>query len=185
MLLKWIKVLLVVSLAALTSSIMLRYLNITSAAFSIGINFALMFWFTLLEAQLKPQLNSSYFKAYPFEKQGKLYQLVGIEWYRAILIKSGWEKIRQHQTPIKKSLPDFQAYERSSRVAEVGHLVIGSLVLILTGYVVVAYSTQAALWLILSNLFLNVYPIFLQRYTRPRLQRMIGKFKTMVVSSTV
>ncbi|MFC5411901.1 hypothetical protein ACFPMF_21435 [Larkinella bovis] len=183
MLLKWVKVLLIVCLATLTISLMLRYLDVTSVAFSIGVNFALMFWFTLLESQLKPTLNASYFNAYPFEKQGKLYRMLGIEWYRAILIKSGWEKIRQQQTPIKKSLADFQAYERASRVAEVGHLVIGTIVFLLAGYVVLAYSALDALGLIVSNLFLNVYPILLQRYTRPRLQRVIEKLRTVYTGS--
>jgi hypothetical protein len=183
MLLKWVKVLLVVGLASLTISLMLFRLDVTSAAFSLGVNFGLMFWFTIVESQLRPTLNSSYFNAYPFEKQGKFYQLLGIEWYRVILIKSGWEKIRQKQTPISKDLAAFQAYERASRVAEVGHLVIGSIVLLLTGYVLLAYSIRGALWLILSNLILNAYPILLQRYTRPRLRRILDRLRTVKTNS--
>lgn len=183
MLFKWVKILLIVCLASITISLMLLHLDITSGAFSIGFNFALMFWFTILESQLKPTLDSRYFNSYPFEKQGKLYRILGIEWYRAILVKSGWEKIRQQQTPIKKSLSDFQAYERGTRVAEVGHMVVAAIVLIVNGYVLVAYSAGDAIWLFVSNLFLNVYPVLLQRYTRPRLRRMIEKFKTADIST--
>ncbi|WP_420146918.1 hypothetical protein [Spirosoma sp.] len=109
--------------------------------------------------------------------------MLGVEWYRAILIKSGWEKIRQQQTPIKKSVERFEAYERATRVSEVGHILIGAIVLLVTGYVITAYSVLDAIWLILSNLFLNVYPVLLQRYTRPRLLRMIEKFRPAHASS--
>ena len=179
MFLKWMKVLLIVGLAAVTVSLMIQYMKVTSVAFSLGLNFGLMFWFTLFESQLKPKLNSHYFDLQPFEKQGKLYQRLGVEWYRTILTKSGWEKLRQQQTPIKKNLRDFQAYERASRVAEVGHLVIGLIVLAVTGYVSLTHSFSDALWLILFNILFNFYPILLQRYTRPRLQRMIQRFKSV------
>lgn len=177
------KMLLIVGLTVATVSLMILYLDITSAAFSLGVNFALMFWFTLFESQLKPKLNSTYFNSQPFEKQGKWYKKLGVEGYRTILTKIGWEKMRQQQTPIKKDLRAFQVYERASRVAEVGHLVIGGIVLIITTYVILMYSIKDALWLILFNLVLNIYPILLQRYTRPRLQRMIKKFEVTELTS--
>ncbi len=99
------------------------------------------------------------------------------------LIEKWMEKIRQKQTPLKKGLTAFEAYERATRVAEVGHLVVGSVVLLLTGYVLLAYSLRDARWLILSNLLLNAHPILLQRYTRPRLQRMLVKFRSLETSS--
>jgi multisubunit Na+/H+ antiporter MnhB subunit len=177
MLLKWAKILLSVGLATVTVGLMLHYLDITSGAFSIGLNFALMLWFTILESQVKPALKSRYFNPYPFEKQGKLYRILGVEWYRTVLVKSGWERVRQQQTPIKNSMHSFQTYERATRVAEIGHIFIGAVVLIVTGYVLFTYSVSNALWLILSNILLNFYPILLQRYTRPRLQRIIAKFR--------
>ena len=183
MLIKWVKILLVVCSTLVTMGLMLRFMNVTSAAFSLAFNFALMFWVSILETQLKPALDSTYFNALPFETEGKLYRMLGIEWYRAILVKSGWEKLRQKATPIRKSLHDFQAYERASRVAEAGHLVAGVIVLIVTGYVVLTYSLRGALWLILFNTFLNIYPVLLQRYIRPRLRRMIEKLqKSQLVS---
>ena len=114
---KWVKILLVVGLALATTVLMLRYMDVTSAAFSFGFNFAQMFWVSVLETQLKPTLDSPYFNSFPFEKDGKFYRRLGVEWYRAILTKSGWEKLRQKSTPIRKSLHDFEAYERASRVA--------------------------------------------------------------------
>lgn len=184
MFLKWVKALLIVSLAAATTGLMVRFMNITSASFSMAFNFLLMFWVAVFESQVKPALDSPYFDTYPFEKQGKIYRMLGVEWYRAILVKSGWEKLRQQTMPISKSHQAFLAYERGSRVAEAGHLVVGIIVLIVTGYVAFTYSFRAIGWLVLFNLFLNVYPVLLQRYTRPRLRRMIAKFRAAEGSLT-
>ncbi|SDE87699.1 hypothetical protein SAMN04487996_107260 [Dyadobacter soli] len=183
MLLKWIKILLIVCLAPVTMGLMILYLDITSASFSIAFNFALMFWFAIVDAQFKPSLNSSYFDTLPFEKDGKFYRMLGVEWYQAVLVKSGWEKLRQKQTPVRKSLHDIRAYERATRVTEMGHLVVGAIVLVLTTYVLIAYSIRDALWLIFTNLFLNIYPVLLQRYIRPRFRRMIERFEKAAVSS--
>ena len=177
MVLKWLKVLLVVCAAPTAISLMFFYLDITSASFSIALNFSLMMWVTILESQLKPSLASRYYYPYSFEKQGELYRILGIAWYRAILVKTGWEKLRQQHTPITKSLQNVLAYERASRVAEAGHMVVGIIVLGITGYVSTAYSVADARWLILFNILLNVYPVLLQRHIRPRLQRTIARFR--------
>ncbi len=183
--LQWMKVVLIILLAAVSVALMIRYLDITSIACSFALNFVLMFWFTLFESQLKPGLNSRYFQSAPFEKQGHLYRMLGVEAYRAVLTKIGWEKMRQQQTPIKKNLSSLQAYERASRVAETGHLVIGFLVLVLTGYVALTHSLAEARWLILFNVLFNIYPILLQRYTRPRLQGTIRRFQSARTVSAV
>lgn len=179
MLLKRVKILLIVCLAPVTISLMLHYMDITSGAFSIALNFALMFWFSVLETQLNPSLDASYFNSQPFEKQGKLYRMLGVEWYRAILVKSGWERLRQQGMPVRKSLSDIRAYERGTRVAEAGHLVVGVIVLIVNIYVFFAYSALAGRWLLLFNLLLNIYPVLLQRYTRPRLRQVIERFERL------
>ena len=177
MVLKWLKVLLVVCAAPAAISLMFFYLDITSASFSIVLNFSLMMWVTILETQLKPSLASRYYYPYSFEKQGEVYRVVGITWYRAILLKTGWEKLRQQQTPITKKLQNVVAYERASRVAEAGHMVVGIIVLGITGYVSLAHSLADARWLILFNVLLNVYPVLLQRHIRPRLQRTIARYR--------
>ncbi len=69
MLPKWVKILFLVCLAVGTIILFLLYLDVTSAAFSIGFNFVLMFWFTILESQINPSLKSAYFAPFPLEKQ--------------------------------------------------------------------------------------------------------------------
>lgn len=177
MMLKWVKTLAIASLALVTVSLMFVYLKVPSGAFSIALNFMLMFWVSLYENQVKPPLDSPYFDSQPFEKDGKFYRSFGVTWYQAVLVKIGWEKLRQKGTPIKKTLRDMEAYERASRSAELGHLVVAVVVLAVTVYVIITYSLRDARWLIITNLFLNIYPVLLQRHIRPRLQHLIARFR--------
>jgi len=173
---KWVIVLLItVSILVL----ILKFLDLTSIAFSLVLNFALMFCFTVAEAQLKPALSSSYFDAFPFEKQGKIYELLGVHGYRWLLKVSGWEKITQQANPVKKTIVALQQYERATRVSETGHALIATTVMGITVYVLVSYSALDAIWLILSNILLNVYPMLVQRYNRPRLRKAIKRLQAI------
>lgn len=59
MLIYWGKRVLIVALTGLLISSLLRYLDVTSAGFSIGFNFTLMGWYTIAESQLKPVLSAA------------------------------------------------------------------------------------------------------------------------------
>lgn len=164
---------------------MLTSLDITSLSFSFILNFALMFCFTLAEAQIKPALASSYFDAFPFEKQGRLYELLGVNVYRWLLKACGWEMVTRKANPVKRTMVALRQYERATRVSETGHTLIALIVMSVTVYVLVTYSAFDAIWLILSNLLLNIYPILVQRYNRPRLREVINTFQAMSTSRAV
>lgn len=182
MLIYWGKRVLIAALTVLLISSLLRYLDITSASFSIGFNFTLMCWYTIAESQLKPALSASYFNAHPLEEGGQLYRRLGVERYRTFLIRVGWDTIRQQQTPIHRSLRSLLAYDRATRVAEVGHIMIGTIVLTVSGYVIVVHSVLEAFWLLVTNVFFNLYPVLLQRYVRPRLRRILAKSGYRVIA---
>lgn len=74
-----------------------------------------------LTQTFKPKLTSSYYNAKKWEKEGRIYQLLGVN-----LIKFGFVR---------------------------------------------------SLWLLILNLILNIYPIIVQRYNRPRLKRAINMNK--------
>ncbi|WP_369750876.1 hypothetical protein [Pontibacter sp. BAB1700] len=53
------------------------------------------------------------------------------------------------------------------------HLVIFFIVLASAAWVALYYGIKQSLWLMSLNVILNLYPILVQRYNRPRLQRAI------------
>jgi hypothetical protein len=150
-------------------------LDLTSVFFSWTLNFSLMFCYSVIESQLKPSLQSTYFTSKAFEQQGKIYTLLGVLIYRKFLVCTHWEKLSQKANPVKKSLEALRKYEHATRVSEFGHTLIALVVLVFTVYVSMKYSAKEAVWLFLFNILLNIYPIMVQRYNRPRVQRVLQK----------
>ncbi|MGA0560560.1 hypothetical protein ACO2Q8_28100 [Larkinella sp. VNQ87] len=160
-------------------------MSVTSPLFSWVVNFALMFWFTIIESQFKPKLDYRYFASYPFEKEGKLYNSLGVHVYRRFLRLVGWEKQSRMANPVKKALPALQQCERATRVSELGHTLIALIVLGITVFVAIKYSLAGTVWLLVFNVLLNIYPILVQRYNRPRYTRAIRRLLSLAKISTV
>ena len=167
----WLKTLLATALTVVLSVTFGRMFSFTTFAFAWGLNFMLMGWYTYLISLFAPGLNTSYFKPQPFEQGGKIYRYLGVHLYRRLLVLVGWEKISRQANPIRNNLSDLRTCEYNTRVAELGHTLIALLVLALTP--VVCRSWDEAKWLLITNLLLNVYPIVVQRYNRPRYHRLL------------
>ena len=173
--LKWIIIL--ATTYGLVLFIEFPFTSMGSLSYSITLNFLMMIWISIVESLLKPALKSSHFNSYPIEREGKVYKYLGVNFYRKLLLLSGWEKIRKKETPISRSLDLLLYYEYKTRASEFGHGIIAILVGFITLYVCVAYSFKEALWLIFLNILMNIYPIIVQRYNRPRVQRVIRKLE--------
>ncbi len=158
-----------------------HFADVTTFLFSWVLNFSLMFWISVVELQWQPALNSKYFDEQVFEKQGRIYEKLGVHSFRKLLVLSGWEKMNRKKNPIGKSLPALLQSERATRASEFNHLVIAVLVLLITIQVSFQYSVAEASWLILFNILLNIYPILVQRYNRPRLRRAIQRLRLLAL----
>lgn len=164
----------VIGIAALASTLFLvQSMRVHSLAFAWALNFLLMFWvFVFTETQtIAP--NSSYYSLRQWEQQGKLYEYLGINLFRKILVWIGWEKLNKKSNPVEKNVQALQHNLLKTKKAEFGHLVIFLVVLAVTAYVILASSIRDAIWLIFFNILLNLYPVLLQRYNRPRIERAI------------
>ena len=153
------------------------FMSMSSLAYSITLNFLLMIWMSIVETLLIPDLKSSYFNSHPIEAEGKIYKYLGVHYFRKLLVLIGWEKSRKKETPIRKSLILLEYYEYRTRASEFGHGIIAIIITLVTLYVAIVYSFKETIWLIIFNIFLNLYPIMAQRYNRPRVQRVIKRLK--------
>ncbi|MCC9167909.1 hypothetical protein [Pontibacter harenae] len=131
-----------------------------------------MAWYTILFNLFKPKMDWGYFEDKPFEKEGKLYKYFGVHFYRKILVWIGWEKMYRQKNPMKANLTTLRARDYNTKESEFGHLIIAMIVFAFTVWF--TKSLDEAKWLIITNLFLNIYPIIVQRYNRPRYSRVIG-----------
>ena len=170
---KWVKAIL-----ATTASIFICYYwgkfsSFTGFSFAWILNFALMAWFTYVDSLFNWKYGSSYFEPQPFEKGGSIYKFFGVHFYRKLLVWTGWEKISKKGNKISNSRGSLKLAEYKSRSSEAGHTIIFFVVGALT--ILVSDTLREALWLSILNLLLNVYPIFVQRYNRPRYRKILQK----------
>lgn len=170
---KWTKIILATIVSFLICYYWGEFSGYTGFSFAWIINFVLMAWFTYIDSQFDWKYNSSYFDAKAFEKRGAIYTLFGVHYFRKLLVLTGWEKISRKNILISHKKSALIEVEAKSRSSEAGHGIIFVIVALVT--VVVSDNFRDALWLILLNLLLNVYPIFVQRYNRPRYRRLIQK----------
>jgi uncharacterized membrane protein len=172
---KWIIVL--VATGGVVLFILFPFMSMSSISYSIALNFILMIWMSIIQTLLKLELKSSYFNSHPFEDEGRIYKYFGVHLFRKLLALSGWERSRKKETPIRKSLIILEYYEYRTRASECGHRIIAIIIAFISVYVCIAYSFKETIWLIFFNIFMNIYPIIVQRYNRPRVRRVINKLK--------
>ncbi|WP_414706134.1 hypothetical protein [Salegentibacter sp. UBA1130] len=129
----------------------------------------------------KPKLSSTYFNPKEWENEGKIYKWFGIHAFRKILVWTGWEKLNKASNPVKKNFTALKHLEYNTRQSEFGHLIIFLIVLAFTIFVILYYGFQQSLSLIILNILLNVYPIGIQRYNRPRLRKAINNYRNFSI----
>ncbi|PVY43110.1 glycosyl-4,4'-diaponeurosporenoate acyltransferase CrtO family protein [Pontibacter virosus] len=163
-----------ISLFAVCMIAAIAYLQgFTSFTFAWVLNFMLMMAVSSPMQMFKPVLKAKYFDVKVWENDGKVYKWVGVHAFRKLLVWVGWEKLHNAVNPVKKDLQALRQLEYNTRQSEFGHLVIFFIVLAFTVGVTFREGIAQSLWLISLNVLLNVYPILVQRYNRPRLQRAI------------
>lgn len=172
---KWTKIILATFVSFLISYYWGRFAGFTGFSFAWVFNFILMIWYTYLDSLFNWKLKSKYFETKSFEKGGSIYEYSGVNYYRKLLVLVGWEKISRKNNKILNDRKSLELAEYGSKSSETGHSVIFLIVLVVT--FLVANSLRQAFWLILINLLLNLYPVFVQRYNRPRYQRILQKME--------
>jgi hypothetical protein len=148
-----------------------------SFIFAWVLNFMLMVGVLYITETFKPSLISTYYNSKKWEAEGKIYKWFWVDEFRKILVWVGWEKLNKASNPVNKNLDTLLQLEYRTRQSEIGHLIIFVIVLIFNLVVVFKYGIIQSLWLFFLNKVLNVYPIIVQRYNRPRLQNIINRNK--------
>ncbi|MFZ6820005.1 hypothetical protein [Undibacterium sp. Ji22W] len=163
---------LLIVIAALGSTIFLAYsMRMQSLSFAWALNFLLMFWVSIFTETQTKELTSPYYTAKAWEREGKLYGYLGINLFRKMLVIIGWEKLNKKSNPIEKNVKALEHNLLRTKKSELGHLIIFLIVLVVSVVVAVNRGLRDAMWLIIFNVLFNLYPVLLQRYNRPRIER--------------
>lgn len=157
--------------------LLVQYISMQGFLFAWVLNFLLMMCVLMFTETLKSPLTSPYYNQKGWENGGKVYEILGINFFRKVLVWVGWEKLNKKANPVEKNTNALIQLHYKTKQSELGHLIILGIVLGFTIFVAYQYGIYESLWLLLLNSVLNLYPIFLQRYNRPRLVRAIALSK--------
>ncbi|MEJ2901994.1 hypothetical protein WAE58_06145 [Pedobacter panaciterrae] len=174
-------ILILIAIATIASIYTLvHYIKMDGFSFSWILNFMLMLFVVVFTAVLKSPLGSSYFNEKEWERRGKTYEYLGINFFRKLLVWIGWEKVIRKSNPIEKNTKALVNLHYQTKKSELDHLIILLIVLGFNVFVAFEYGVLKSLWLLILNVLLNLYPIFLQRYNRPRIKRAINLSKRAI-----
>ncbi|GGX21008.1 glycosyl-4,4'-diaponeurosporenoate acyltransferase CrtO family protein [Undibacterium macrobrachii] len=170
-------------LASIASVYALVYfMKMESFTFSWALNFLLMMWVSVFIEVQKSTLQSPYFNQKSWERRGKIYTYFGVDVFRKILVLVGWEKLIRKSNPIEKNTQALINLHHQTKKSELGHLLIFLIVLAFNIYVALRFGVFKSVWLLVLNILLNFYPVILQRYNRPRIERAIQLSKRTSVA---
>ncbi len=156
---------------------LVQYVRADRFSFAWALNFLLMLCVFAFTETLKSQLTSSYFGEKEWERRGKIYENVGVNVFRKLLVWIGWENLRRRSNPVEKSTQALMNLHHQTKKAELGHAIIFVIVMGFNVFVAFKFGVLKSVWLLVLNVLLNLYPVFLQRYNRPRIQRAINLSK--------
>jgi hypothetical protein len=153
------------------------YIKMDGFSFSWILNFMLMLFVVAFTGVLKSPLTSSYYKEKEWERRGKVYEHFGINFFRKLLVLIGWESVIRKSNPIEKNTGTLVNLHYQTKKSELEHLIILVIVLGFNIFVAFKFGVLKSVWLLVLNILFNLYPIFLQRYNRPRIERAINLSK--------
>jgi len=146
----------------------------THWGYAIAVNFGFLSVATaVLTATELDLFRPSYFASKRFERNGSIYRWTGIQAFVAFLRFIGWEKFWRRAIPVLKEPDALRKYADSTRGSEAVHVVAGVCMMALTTSIAIRHSWAETKWLWLVNVLINLYPVLLQRYNRPRVERLI------------
>ncbi len=109
-----------------------------------------------------------------FERSGRVYELLGIGLFKAA-VRPGPLAVFSPtlRFPKDRTVEGIRWLQAEMCTAEAGHLLVLALIAIPAVILALAGESAAASWLVLFAIFINVYPIMLQRYNRIKLDELL------------
>ena len=131
--------------------------------------------------------NHKYYSIKHFEREGKIYEILGKKWFKRLLLKIALR--RKNEVPFNgyflKELwvEGIIEFENRSKKSERSYVIIATIILFYRIRIMIfldgILDVLFLLFFTVLNVITNIYPIFLQRYYRIRIQRVLRKMKTI------
>lgn len=141
-------------------------------AFAFLVTWLAMCWWGIVGRLYPVTLPQSWFRIRGFERDGRVYEDVGVRLLKAVLRRGplSWFNPSLH-LPADRTPEGIARLERGMRHAETAHVVLFGLMLAVVVHDLARGWWSAALWMLGFDLLINAWPVALQRYNRAWLER--------------
>ena len=144
-----------------------RAFGLTSAAFAFAVNWIPMSWMGITTRLYPPKLPEGYFAIRPFERSGRLYELLGVRVIKWAVRRGPMHLFNPHlRLPSQPTAERLRHLEGRMREPETAHVWLFFMMLPVVGHALLRAWWSAAAWTMAFNVVLNAYPVMLQRYNR-------------------
>ena len=132
----------------------------------------------------KPSFPLSWHQLWPVERDGRIYERLGVPAYRKWLLASPFPRSAPGPPLRITGRSSLANLDKFTRDAEFGHGMLFLTSLPVIGWLAIEQQWAIAIWMVLINIPWNVYPVMLQRYNRARLARVLQRHGLRLVSQT-
>jgi hypothetical protein len=125
-----------------------------------------------------------YYQPKRWEKDGKIYEYMGVKYFKKLLFYFARNKRKdafyRNYFLKEHSLQGLASFEKKTRKSERSHVIIAFWMLLFTIFLLLdirsVWDQLVIIMFVITNIFTNIYPIFLQRYNRFRIQKVLNKY---------
>jgi hypothetical protein len=121
------------------------------------------------------QLIKSYIRPKSWENDGRIYEQLGVKAFFKITPFELRRALTGKKPKPLKNKRDVKRYYRDTILAELTHLFSFLFILGVSLYIGFTGGFRIAVVIMVINILANLYPIFLMRYNRGRLRRVVGE----------
>lgn len=125
--------------------------------------------FAFLTSKILP---NSYYKIKNSENLTLIYNILGVEYFKLLLLKFFWGKERNRKKYFNGTKTGITNFDMQTRQSEFGHLVAFIAIEIISFYILIKGHIAIFFITTLINVIGNFYPIILQRNHRIQIERL-------------
>ncbi len=147
-----------------------RSFGSNSVWFSLAVVWLPMTWVGMASRRMQVRLPARYHELRAFEHNGRVYELVGVGAFKAMLRRGPLAVFNPDlHLPSERSPDNLGHLAQRMRDAEASHAVLFVLTLPIVVHAIVRGWWTATVWTLVFDVLVNGYPVMLQRYNRARL----------------
>ena len=171
------------AIAAVVLMWALRALGPRSAGFAFLVVWVPMAWLGTVSRFVRPRLPGAYHDLRPFERDGRLYEHLGVVLVKRLLRRGPLAVFNPDlHLPVERTPESLAHLDQRMRDAEASHFILLVATLGVVAHAVARGWWGAAAWTLLFDVLLNGYPVMLQRYNRALLG--VASFRRSFVSES-